>query len=590
MILRVRIANKSDSIRLKTLRTSLCACVLLSWLSGQVDAQDGNGLARYDPVFVRACGPVNLYLALRLLGKSADFEDVYEDCGTDSLGHTNFAALREAAEKQGARVCCARMNILALRKLKHLAILHFIRPQGGHFVVFKGHKEARFEILDATLDTNDGFVHYLKAQELHRLWDKNLMILSSGPIYLRRESGRAQTILVGMAAGSIGAAAIVLLVGILRFRKRMARGNSISVCRAENKCSSHTCALILWVVIFAVFMGCGCEKKPLGPSIAFEPYTDDYGLIPEQDRVVRAEFGFRNAGSAPLRITKAQGTCTCKVSPDRIPERDILPGQSDKVVLVVEFAAREGRQNVEIYVHSNDPEKPVSRLNIAARVQPDLMLNTTAANLGEVRAGKAGSVEFELRVPAVSDGQASDSIELSASSPMLSTNLMAASKLYSQLGELYVLKYQIRLVGQDKCGAVNEVVTIRHTKTGATRKLQVFGRVIGNLKVEPETLFFGVLERERPARRVVRLSTTRIAPLEITNIECTTSAFSVRTTKSQENSYVLAVEAQADHIPNGFIQGEIVIQTNDSLEPIVRIPVRAMGRVDQRSIPETSSD
>ena len=72
------------------------------------------------------------------------------------------------------------------------------------------------------------------------------------------------------------------------------------------------------------------ETVPVGPltSLAFEETEHNFGDITEGDKVTHI-FTFKNTGSEPLVISKAQGSCGCTV-PDW-PREPIPVGESGEI-------------------------------------------------------------------------------------------------------------------------------------------------------------------------------------------------------------------------------------------------------------------
>jgi hypothetical protein len=335
---------------------------------------------------------------------------------------------------------------------------------------------------------------------------------------------------------------------------------------------------VIRIVVVAVLTCSGCRERPQGPSIAFAPYRVDYGTVPENNRAIEAHFPFRNEGTRPLRILKAEGTCKCRVSPSRVPEREILPGESDEIVLWVGLAAREGLQKVEIYVHSNDAQKPVVELHIVARVRPDMVVNTESLDLGQVHVGETASSEFEVRMPETPNLQPSECLQVLAGSPVLSTRLVSTRKLEGQLGQTYVLTYRVDLSTRDALGPVREVLKIQHAATGASREVHVMARVVGDVDVQPERLFMGMLSRDQSVSRTIRIVASAGKPFRVLKVESTSEAFSASLSELEAGTCEVHVASQPAKILDGLIEAQILVSTTDSLQPLIRIPVTAYGR------------
>jgi hypothetical protein len=102
------------------------------------------------------------------------------------------------------------------------------------------------------------------------------------------------------------------------------------------------------------------------PRLAVEPQSYDFGRV-RPGKLFRQSFTLGNYGSSTLALASALGDCECL----RIegPERRTLePGESTKLVVV--FASRRYRGRVErkLTLRSNDPERPLLEVPIAATV------------------------------------------------------------------------------------------------------------------------------------------------------------------------------------------------------------------------------
>lgn len=176
-------------------------------------SQEFSSLSKYDSIFSEACGPVNLYFALLLLGKEPIIEDMLDRCLETESGQTSFKYLQQMAEKHGVATLCVKMNIRALRNLQQLAILNMTKKKGNHFVLYAGWVDGKCKILDATRDKD--FLQYIERDELKQIWDGNIMVLSKEPLSLSMFTniGAGQTIGKGVLGG---VAIAVIILSILK--------------------------------------------------------------------------------------------------------------------------------------------------------------------------------------------------------------------------------------------------------------------------------------------------------------------------------------------------------------------------------------
>lgn len=172
--------------------------------------------AEYDPIFAHACGPVNLYLGMRLLGIAVDFDSILTSCDMDGYGQTSLAALEKAAREHGACVLSMKTDLRVLVKLRESAILHVMKPK-DHFLLYGGFGDGRIKIFDGT-QTRVSITTFMKPAELARIWDGNMMIISRIPVRIPRKEEGGRTVRAGLGAGIIVGLVFVLIHRCRRYR------------------------------------------------------------------------------------------------------------------------------------------------------------------------------------------------------------------------------------------------------------------------------------------------------------------------------------------------------------------------------------
>jgi hypothetical protein len=103
-----------------------------------------------------------------------------------------------------------------------------------------------------------------------------------------------------------------------------------------------------------------------GPRIHFEKDSYDYGKVLYGETVTE-KFHFTNTGDQTLIIEKVRSSCGCT---NAIKGSSEVPpgGQSEILTAFDTTGMRPGVKNQTVFVHSNDPEKPVVKLGITADV------------------------------------------------------------------------------------------------------------------------------------------------------------------------------------------------------------------------------
>lgn len=102
------------------------------------------------------------------------------------------------------------------------------------------------------------------------------------------------------------------------------------------------------------------------PKMNFEESSHDFGKIDEGDRV-KHTFQFTNTGDAPLKISKARGSCGCTVP--KWPKGDIAPGETGDILVIFNSRGRKNKQMKSVRLTTNT-KKGTEMLRISADVKP----------------------------------------------------------------------------------------------------------------------------------------------------------------------------------------------------------------------------
>lgn len=106
--------------------------------------------------------------------------------------------------------------------------------------------------------------------------------------------------------------------------------------------------------------------EPQG-KIVFEETSKDFGEINQGDKVSHT-FKFRNAGTAPVIITKVLTTCGCTAS--EYTKEPVLPGKTGIIKATFDSKGKHGIQNKVLSVlsnASNNDEHLTLRVNVISK-------------------------------------------------------------------------------------------------------------------------------------------------------------------------------------------------------------------------------
>lgn len=107
---------------------------------------------------------------------------------------------------------------------------------------------------------------------------------------------------------------------------------------------------------------CGAE----GPEISIGVNEYDFGSIQYGQKKEKG-FKISNAGDKPLQITKARASCGCTTV--KVEDLFLLPKESTNMIVGFDTKGlNPGKKTKTVYIHSNDPKKPIHRIRVYAEV------------------------------------------------------------------------------------------------------------------------------------------------------------------------------------------------------------------------------
>lgn len=104
-------------------------------------------------------------------------------------------------------------------------------------------------------------------------------------------------------------------------------------------------------IFMAILLATGMASAQKKAVISADETSHDFGQIKEADGKVSASFVIKNAGEAPLVITRVIASCGC-TTPEWTKE-PIAPGQTGNIKITYDPKGRPGPFSKTISVYSN---------------------------------------------------------------------------------------------------------------------------------------------------------------------------------------------------------------------------------------------
>lgn len=133
-----------------------------------------------------------------------------------------------------------------------------------------------------------------------------------------------------------------------------------------------------------------------GPRIEWREVFIDQGILEAGVRA-RYRFSFRNIGQADLTLASGKASCTCvehSLSHDRFAH-----GEEGFVDVTVDLGKSFGYLRQELFVESNDPQRPETELAMAAGLARSQVTSSEFISIKNVPQGGSASAEFYVADP-----------------------------------------------------------------------------------------------------------------------------------------------------------------------------------------------
>jgi len=321
------------------------------------------------------------------------------------------------------------------------------------------------------------------------------------------------------------------------------------------------------------------KEAEKAPRLTIVEPVKDYGTIPKGEKLDWS-FVVKNTGDSDLQIIAAKPGCGCTVADfDKV----IKPGETGKVTAHVDTTAFAGPIAKTVTLETNDPTTPTSQLTIHAIVKP------------YVEAFPAGFVRFNM-LQGEADSQTvtlySEEDEpfqitkvetpgdwVKATFDKVTNDADKAPNVGRPGQDQY--KVKITVGGPDaKIGPLaDKVHIVTNSKHQPDYYISISGVVRPTFRVEPTALNFGeVTPVDVAATRMVLLHSNNLkTPESFVVSKAESSVKSVVTSVkpgANKGEYEVTLQIAKDAKP-GDVDGTVTIYTNDKVNPVVTVPLKA---------------
>ena len=229
-----------------------------------------------------------------------------------------------------------------------------------------------------------------------------------------------------------------------------------------------------------------------------------------------------------------------------------------------------GKREKTITVTTNDPEQKTVKLKVRADVQVVLSTKPSRINFGRLKKGDTATKYVSLI--------GSDKDVITSISAKSGNEHLKAETNISGYENDKDKKIKVTVNSDIKVGRFSDRINI-NTDNKKVEKLvvYVYGEVEGNIKVIPNHLSFGLLEKGKVSERTIKLKAVSDAPFKILNVSSSLKEIETTVETIQEGKEYKIRAKITEGFNQDSLKGKLVIKTDDKDQE--NIEIRVFGRV-----------
>lgn len=273
---------------------------------------------------------------------------------------------------------------------------------------------------------------------------------------------------------------------------------------------------------------------------------------------IKHTFTIKNIGKKPLEILSVTETCVCTASV--LSQEKILPGKTGDISTTLIVPADNKLIKESLIVLTNDPIQ--STLTLSLQGESFTPINTFPELI-------AFGNQKPLKTPLTKQISlhVQDGVEIQS----VKTDTKYINAILRTKDN--IPHADIQFMPTLPAGKFTHTILIDYTYKGerATYSVAAFGEIIGELRVVPNRLFFGLIKDPTFFSKTITVSSLNTEPFNVTAVESKTKAVNF-TLKGNEKKtdYKLTATISSEAKP-GEISGEVIIHTSSTVQPTVRV-------------------
>ncbi len=324
--------------------------------------------------------------------------------------------------------------------------------------------------------------------------------------------------------------------------------------------------ILLFCNVFADEVDSLKESTP--PDIQFKEKIFDFGEVYKGEKITHI-YKFTNAGQGVLNVEKVRSSCGCTAV--NITSTEIEPGGTGEIKVTFYSRSYDGWITKQVFIHSNDPDEPITTLKITAMVKIDLVVNPIRLDFGLIDEGESDFRKLTV-LPVALERLEIEKLEI------LSEYVTLESVKYSE-GDKKGFEVIVTLSSRTPQGRILDTLRIyTNSKIQPIIQVPIIGLVLGKVEFSPEVYDFEVNKGDSVIFEVsldvgAKRGYNIIGAKD--KLGYFTSEFLLLGLKGGKKVYRIILRPTTD-APEGSFEEDLELYTNFEKQPIMKIRLKGI--------------
>jgi hypothetical protein len=300
----------------------------------------------------------------------------------------------------------------------------------------------------------------------------------------------------------------------------------------------------------------------------------------EEEGTRRYTFQVTNRRKSPVVLEKIVSSCGCAHA--ELRRQKLLPGETTELYVEVDLRQRQGPVHVRCQVFTESGDL-FGTYNVITRAYRAFLFAPPQLFFGEIDPQTEQEKNVQIYLYGPSRKELPHILEWRVEGEGVHVKLGPEGVPQTAEGAVtQVIPLRILLDKQSQSGRGQALVVVRYVFRGKQREMQlpVVWNVRSLYEIQPARAYFGYVKKGNPSVQVIRIWRRDGMPLHLRKVTAPTANVQVRLLSQ---TAVQKPAIQVTILPEQITRplwGEIVVETDHPLQPVLRIPVSALPQED----------